>query len=572
MCPRTAGPAPDDDRRVRLERVLALTRLSLGLLAMIVVQIDPPGGLELGAANALIRLYIGYACLAAVSVVVPAVALRPLGAALQALDVVWALIISGATEGPADTFFVFFVFVAVGAAYRWGLRETLATGVITAVLLIVDALVALPGPLRGGHAPPLSHLVSRCGFAIALAWLIGYLAQEQKRARQEAASVGRIVATLNAGLGLRAVMQRLLEELLAAFEARRAVLVFHEQTSGNLYAWELSRVGGAVQPVAVAASDRERWNFPWPAVSPVCLVSGPPPAVHVSGAAGRPLPDEAKERLREHLAEARHVLIGSTGIGGEWTGRLFLYDSASAHRETTRKWLAGLLPQLAPGLYSQYLLGRLRSKATAMERSRIARELHDGIIQSLVGLEMHVGALRRRPGAQDDSVAADLADIQGKLHSEAMNARELMQQIRPVEADAGDLPGQLASVAERFRRDTGIDTRFQCELNDVRIAPRLARELVRIAQEALVNIRKHSRARHVVLRFAMTETHWALTVDDDGDGFDFGGRHSLEDLDTARRGPLVIKERVRVIGGMLTLDSSPGRGSRLEVAVPRSTR
>jgi signal transduction histidine kinase len=279
-----------------------------------------------------------------------------------------------------------------------------------------------------------------------------------------------------------------------------------------------------------------------------------------------------KERRREQLGDARDLLIGCTAIGEDWTGRLFLYDPANAHRDHTRTWLASLLPQLAPGLYSLYLLGRLRSKATAMERSRIARELHDGIIQSLVGLEMHVDVLRRRSETYDAPIAAELAEIQRKLHNEAVGARELMQQIRPVEADPRDLPGQLAFVAERFRRDTGIDTRFVCDLHDVRVAPRLARELVRIAQEALVNIRKHSRARHVVLRFAVADNHWALTVDDDGDGFEFEGRHSLDDLDTARRGPLVIKERVRVIGGTLTVDSSRGRGSRLEVAVPRNAR
>ena len=109
------------------------------------------------------------------------------------------------------------------------------------------------------------------------------------------------------------------------------------------------------------------------------------------------------------------------------------------------------------------------------------------------------------------------------------------------------------------------------DLTDVSLAPRQARELVRIVQEALVNIRKHSGARTVVLRLTAADDGLVLTVDDDGRGFQFEGRLNLDELDAARRGPLVIKERVRVLGGTMRIDSAPGRGSRLEIFVPRRT-
>jgi signal transduction histidine kinase len=147
-----------------------------------------------------------------------------------------------------------------------------------------------------------------------------------------------------------------------------------------------------------------------------------------------------------------------------------------------------------------------------------------------------------------------------------------MQELKPADVGVGDLPGQLESTAERFRRDTSILTTFICHLDDVHVPPRVGREILRIAQEALVNVRKHSGARHVVLRFERAGACWRLTVDDDGRGFEFAGRFSLDELDAARRGPVVIKERVRGLGGALVLDSAPGRGTRLEVDVPRSAR
>lgn len=102
------------------------------------------------------------------------------------------------------------------------------------------------------------------------------------------------------------------------------------------------------------------------------------------------------------------------------------------------------------------------------------------------------------------------------------------------------------------------------------MSPRLARELVRIAQEALVNIRKHSGASQVVVRFAASATNWTLGIDDDGHGFDPAGRHTLDDLDRTRRGPALIKERVRGIRGDMVLDSGPGRGTSLQISIPRA--
>jgi two-component system nitrate/nitrite sensor histidine kinase NarX len=111
-----------------------------------------------------------------------------------------------------------------------------------------------------------------------------------------------------------------------------------------------------------------------------------------------------------------------------------------------------------------------------------------------------------------------------------------------------------------------------CDLEDIVLPSRTCRELARILQEALVNVRKHSEAHHVLVRFALDNGRFKLVVDDDGRGFSFSGRLSLGKLDAARAGPLVIKERVRAIGADLTIESAPGRGARLEVSLPQSSR
>jgi two-component system nitrate/nitrite sensor histidine kinase NarX len=93
--------------------------------------------------------------------------------------------------------------------------------------------------------------------------------------------------------------------------------------------------------------------------------------------------------------------------------------------------------------------------------------------------------------------------------------------------------------------------------------------LARIVQEALVNVRKHSQARKVLVRLFSGDSQWRLTIEDDGQGFGFSGRLSQAELDETHAGPVVIKERVRLIDGELTIESNPGHGSRLEITVPQ---
>ena len=100
------------------------------------------------------------------------------------------------------------------------------------------------------------------------------------------------------------------------------------------------------------------------------------------------------------------------------------------------------------------------------------------------------------------------------------------------------------------------------------IRPWVCATVARIVQEGLVNVRKHSDASHVVVQFDRRDGHWRLTIEDDGRGFPFSGRFSQAELEADGKGPLVIKECVRLINGELTLESIPGRGSRLEITIP----
>jgi signal transduction histidine kinase len=155
------------------------------------------------------------------------------------------------------------------------------------------------------------------------------------------------------------------------------------------------------------------------------------------------------------------------------------------------------------------------------------------------------------------------------LREEILKLRELMQQMKSAEIDARRLPGFLRDSVQRFQRETGIAARFLVDDESIMLSPPVCRELARIAQEALVNVRKHSGAKQVLVQLLESQGRWELIIEDDGTGFPFDGRVSQSELDSTGRAPVIIRERVRLIQGELTIESKPGHGARIEVRVPQ---
>jgi signal transduction histidine kinase len=183
-------------------------------------------------------------------------------------------------------------------------------------------------------------------------------------------------------------------------------------------------------------------------------------------------------------------------------------------------------------------------------------------------MEMQTDAVRRQASSDPTLLLKEISRLQELLRKEIVDLRERMQLLKPFEVEPGQLVKCLAETVDEFRRDQSVSASFVCDSQEVFLSPRVCSELVRILQEALVNIRKHSGARKVQVRFGRENETWKLLVEDDGRGFGFTGRRSLAELEAASMGPRVIRERVHSIGGELVIESVAGSGARLEISLP----
>jgi signal transduction histidine kinase len=561
-------------------RIIATARAFLATSALVAIYVDPTEPTKFAPlAYSMLAGYVVY------SLVVLAL-LRIHGSfhpraflLLHAIDVVWATSITFFTEGPNSPFYLFFLFVLLAAAYRWGFRETMLTAATAAAILIVQALVPVLLPRYselGEGSVEINRFIMRSTYLLLMGLLLGYLAEEEKTVRAEGTFISRLAAKAQTERGLRGSLHLVLGDILQLFDAPQALLFLEENESGRLFLWEARATEGSgpvLQWFEMDASQREAFLFPAPARSWFAERSRPGSEFETRVAfdeLGTNLP-KARVKLPESFLAAyscRSMVGVSLTFGPDWSGRLYLIDpSIGGDHEKAVQFLDALLRETGPALYNVYLLRRLRSRIGAVERARAARELHDGAIQSLLAVEMKVDVLRRQAAGESESLRTELERVQQLLHNEVLNLRDLTDQMRPVDLAPRHLLPFLADAAEKFQRETGITTRFTSDVEQVTLAPRVARELARVVQEALVNVRKHSGARNVAVRLASTNGHWLLVVDDDGRGFDFSGRRSLAELDEMRKGPAVIKERIRSIGGELTIESTPGTGSRLEISL-----
>jgi signal transduction histidine kinase len=436
-----------------------------------------------------------------------------------------------------------------------------------------ETLVAL-GPKGLGqliYTPVnLSRLVLRCAFLLMSGFLLGYLAEREKELRAEIALTNHLLSLTRVGNRLNEVVTEISAELAQLFGAQRAFAVVAQSGNGRLFRWDITLQPQRrydVREIKLATYANAMMEG-YPDTFYIERQDDGSTSVDAIDDEGRRLLTGNSRDLPMPISGVKSLIVTNLEVGREWTGRFVLVDGKLGwDRERELRFAQNVWRQVAPALYSIYLFRRLRSRAGAMERARVARELHDTAIQSLIGIEMQVDVLRRSANGRPQT--GELERIQQLLREEVLNLRELMLSMRPIEVGPNQFLDFLAQLVERFRSDTGVDARFVSELEEVALPASACRELVRVVQEGLVNIRKHSGAKSVYVRFGAQNGLWRLVIDDDGKGFPFSGRLTLGELDGLHRGPAVIKERVRAIGGDMVIESSPGHGTRLEITVPQ---
>jgi signal transduction histidine kinase len=459
-----------------------------------------------------------------------------------------------------------YLFVCYAAGNRWGLRSAIPLAAVLSLSLVY--LTAFHGEMRWPRV--ISWIGLTAGTFVSGAGL-AFLGDRGRRVDMENEFFSRITATMQVDQGLAECLRLLLDELALAFQAEEALLAYRDSDLERIFLWRLKAgVTERLSPESLPLTREDGlllddmdaticWNslvgegsgFGWDRRNGRKLKTLPR------------LPSSTQQEF-----QLRSLMSVAFDQEGQPVGRIFLTNGRQPFGKEDLGWFERIARHVSPSLENVFLLRHLRARAIEGERSRISRDLHDGILQTLLSIEIQLDVLRRKVSLTPEQAVASLGNLQQTVKNESAELRRMVTDLRPLRVQSADVVDLMRGFAERYRNESTLALDLLVDSVTLHAPDRVCRELFQIYREALNNIKKHAKASHVVVKLSQDDSRLVLVVDDNGEGFSFAGRFTGDELDRLRLGPISIKERTRTVGGVLTVESNPGHGARLTIEIP----
>src|ERR1700674_3084375 len=459
-----------------------------------------------------------------------------------------------------------YLFICYAAGIRWGLDFALPLAGALSLMLVL--LTAVKGEIHW------MRIVAWLGITVATFAGGAGLAFLGDRNRHFAAQIdffSRINSTMQVDQGLAESLRLFLEELATTFKTEEALLLFRDTDLERIFLWRL-KAGESerIVPESMPLSRTDGFLLD-DMDATICWneLSGAGSGFGWDRRNGRPiknlprLPGPAQQELK--VLSLMTVAFEQAGLP---TGRIFLLNGRKPFQKEDLAWLESISLHISPALENIFLLRHLRARAIEAERSRIARDLHDGILQTLLSIEIQLDVLRRRLPSAPEQAVSGLASLQQTVKNEGAELRQTVTDLRPLRVQSADLVDLMRGFAERYRNESTIALDLLIDSAQLRAPDRVCREIFQIYRSTQQYKKKHAKASHVVVKLSQDDSRLVLVVDDNGEGFSFAGRFTGDELDRLRLGPISIKERTRTVGGVLTVESNPGHGARLTIEIP----
>jgi len=552
---------PDLIPQSRAERLIAIGRAVIAGTAFGAIYIDPlEPSLHPAATYALLVGYALYALVFAVwTIAAPAGSSRAVRLGTHVFDLAFFCAVNYLTAGASSPFFVFFVFSIVCAMLRFGRRGTLYTAVAAFVTFMISVVARMDvAELE------LNRFIIRCAYLLVIASLLVYVAAYQERIQSDLARIVRWRRTPSSSY------ERLIEEMMREpaliFEAKRVILA---------YEYLATRFGflGTLRDGALECTPMPRQHvelfFDTPSARTTYVRSGSFAAITEEAASTPPRPETA---LPPEVVGAYdiHDVVATPFTGDFVRGRLLLLDGRPPLLEEVN--LARIAAAVIAGRLDHFHAGdQLQRGAVAEERVRVARDLHDSVLQALTGVTLQLRTLPRAM-ARDAALAGQrLQEIESTIVAAQKDLRWFIEQLhgdrRREDEEAAVIADRFLSMSDRFEKQWGMTV-------DADVAPvihllpvPMRHEVYTIVSEAVANAAKHAAAKSVRVTARVDNGDVCIDVADDGKGFPFRGRYSAPELARQNVGPVTLRDRVRTLGGSMIIDSSE-RGAAISIRLP----
>ena len=391
-----------------------------------------------------------------------------------------------------------YMFICYAAGIRWGFDLTLPLAGVLSLTLVL--LTAVKGEI---HWMRVVAWIGLTAATFAGGAGLAFLGDRNKLFASQIEFFSRINATMQVDQGLAESLRLFLQELGTTFDVEEALLLYRDTDLERIFLWRMKAgENDRLIPESLPLSRTDGFllddmdaTLCWNSVVGAGSGFG---WDRRDGRSIKNLPRLPGPVLQEFKIHS--LLTVSFDQSGQPTGRVFLLNGREPFEKQDLAWLESIAQHIGPALENIFLLRHLRARAIEAERSRIARDLHDGILQTLLSIEIQLDVLRRRVPATPEQAASALANLQQTVRNEAAELRQTVTDLRPLRVQSADLVDLMRGFAERYRNESTIALDLLIDSTQLRAPDRVCREIFQIYREALNNIKKHAKASHVVVK------------------------------------------------------------------------
>ncbi|HXJ33555.1 MAG TPA: histidine kinase [Candidatus Eisenbacteria bacterium] len=558
----------------RTEKIIAFCRVLLALATTAIVIVDPKQpSFAPDVAVVVLVAYLLYSVVLFVLVRGEHVRQERVGAFSAAADIVWVSFITIFTERGASPFFMLHVFLISSVSVRWGLAATVRVTVLLAALY--PAVMWFAGHILGSDDLVLhrAHLV-RPVYLLVIGYLIGYLGEHERRSKRKLGLLLDLTSVVRRTPPTGRTLTQLMRRVLRFFDAQQTILVLRDPESGRYFTWSVTRRSGHVR-VGLRITEDDPYALPFAAESEGFVANDLRPGrrsalcydVITSGITRRaipadvPLPGDGAQALLVAPVLIQRTLRGRAVVARE-TRRKFTRDDL--------EFLLVLVGQAAAGFETVRLQTKAEEVAVLEERARIARDLHDGFIQALAGIDLRVEACKLHLQRDPSRVPRELEELHQAVDRGYREVRHYLTVLRTASRQADDFGTTLDRLAAEFSIRERLRVYLSRPPADPGLPTSTAYELTQIVREALHNAVRHGRATQAIVKLAARPSHVYLVVRDNGQGFNGNGSVDPDGFLAPAASPWSIRERAAALGGSLRVWTRPNEGAEISLMIPVS--
>ena len=448
-----------EDRVVRTERIIAGARLVLAIAAVnLLLLTEEATTAAMNVAYTAVALYLLYAIAVVWVVDQHLMRVRRVGFFSQVIDTLWFPFILLYTHADQSPFFLYYVYSLITASFRWGFKETLFVNTANVGMFAIVHFATMREHFEFG-----SFAVQPI-YLYVLACLIGYLGEYQKRLQKQFLSLNDLSGSIGIKDPINRMIDKLMQKTRSLLPVENCVLALCEKESHRFFLKKTATEKKTVHRM-VELSAAEAELFLAPQINQGYFINPRTSAARVLGIPANfaynfdlqksvPITHTSYERLLSIL-EAKSILSVPIFFNDQFKGRVYLVNKVKANFSYSDiQYLRLIVSHVGPLIENYRFLKQLHAITVLQEKSRIARDLHDGLLQSLASLDLRIEVCRRMAGIRPEGIGSELSELHLIVKSEQAALRDYMKRLKtPVLVNA-ELLEALKNYVQVFKKET----------------------------------------------------------------------------------------------------------------------